>query len=130
MYNAGKVIVGIAIFLVLITFPIWYNAATGQATYVPELEKPVGQEQCVEDTEYMTAFHMDLLNAWRDEVVRSGERFYIDDAGGRVEKSLTNTCLSCHVNKDRFCDKCHDYMGVEPYCWDCHIVPEEVADVF
>jgi hypothetical protein len=39
--------------------------------------------------------------------------------------SLTNTCLDCHPNKDTFCDRCHNYMAVSPYCWDCHIVPEQ-----
>ena len=29
-------------------------------------------------------------------------------------------CLDCHKNKSNFCDKCHDYMGVKPYCWECH----------
>ena len=63
----------------------------------------------------------------RDDVVRRGDRFYINAHGEQVEKSLSNTCLSCHQNKDKFCDRCHNYMGVEPYCWDCHIIPKEVA---
>ncbi|MBW2266037.1 MAG: hypothetical protein JRF28_07735 [Deltaproteobacteria bacterium] len=41
--------------------------------------------------------------------------------------SLQNTCMSdnCHAKKTEFCDQCHDYTAVEPYCWDCHIVPKE-----
>ena len=38
-------------------------------------------------------------------------------------KSLTLECLSCHSNKDKFCDECHEYLKVKPYCWDCHIIP-------
>jgi hypothetical protein len=35
--------------------------------------------------------------------------------------SLSNTCLDCHSNKAEFCDRCHNYASVSPYCWDCHI---------
>ncbi len=38
--------------------------------------------------------------------------------------SLTLTCLECHSNKDKFCDRCHDYLRVSPGCWDCHNVPK------
>jgi len=121
MHDTGKVIVGVIIFLVLISFPIWYNVASETATYRPVLEKPLGAE-CVRATSYMTGYHMDLLNEWRDEVVREDDRFFEGPGGVKMEKSLTNTCLSCHQNKDQFCDQCHDYAGVQPYCWDCHIV--------
>lgn len=126
MYNGGKILTGLVIFLVLMAFPIWYNMATGQASYVPELEKAAQGEECVRDIEYMKSNHMDLLNEWRDRVVRDGERFELAGDGTSRELSLSNTCLSCHVNKDKFCERCHDYMGVQPYCWDCHIVPKEL----
>jgi hypothetical protein len=126
MYNAGKVITGLIVFMILITFPFWYNLATGKAGYVPELEKAAKGEQCVRDNDYMTGYHMDLLNEWRDQVVRDGERFEEGAAGNIYERSLTNTCLDCHVNKENFCDRCHNYVGVEPYCWSCHIDPEEL----
>jgi hypothetical protein len=126
MYNTGKVFAGIIVFLVLITFPIWYNMALGEAGPVPDLEKAVRGEQCVRDNDYMTTHHMDVLNEWRDEVVRDNDRYETGPDGEEYEKSLTNTCLGCHVNKDRFCDRCHDYAGVKPYCWDCHIDPKEL----
>jgi hypothetical protein len=126
MFDTGKIIVGLVVFLILITFPVWYNVAKGKATYVPDLEKPATADRCVAATDYMTAHHMDLLNDWRDRVVRKGERIYVDSYGTKYEMSLTNTCLSCHTNKDKFCDKCHNYMGVSPYCWDCHVDPKEV----
>jgi hypothetical protein len=80
----------------------------------------------VEDAEgYMKSWHMDLLNTWRDDVVREGKRIHVSrDYGTRYEMSLTKTCLGCHSNKKKFCDQCHDYIGVEPYCWDCHIERE------
>ena len=126
MHDAGKVIIGLVVFLVLITFPIWYNVANDKAGYSPTLEKAASGDNCVRDSLWMKANHMDLLNQWRDEVVRQDKRYETLANGMVVERSLSNTCLSCHVNKDKFCDQCHDYLGVQPYCWDCHIVPKEI----
>ena len=127
MFDTGKVILGIAIFLVLVTSPLWFNAATSAGPSVPELEAPPGgEEACVEKTEWMRAYHMDLLDDWRDRVVREGERVYVSDLSGKdYEMSLSNTCMDCHTNKAEFCDRCHDYMAVTPYCWDCHVEPKE-----
>jgi hypothetical protein len=33
--------------------------------------------------------------------------------------------MDCHSDKTKFCDQCHNYLSVNPYCWDCHIAPEE-----
>ena len=126
MYNGGKIVIGLVVFLVMITFPIWYNVAQGKAGYVPELEKASGGDNCVRDSAWMTAGHMDLLNDWRDAVVRDGGRYEEGPDGQVYERSLSNTCLSCHENKDKFCDQCHTYMGVDPYCWDCHVIPKVV----
>jgi hypothetical protein len=126
MHNGFKVIIGLAIFLVLITFPIWYNIANDKVDYRPELEKAAFGDNCVRDSAWMTAYHMDLLNEWRDQVVREDDRFETGPDGVRYERSLSFTCLSCHENKDKFCDQCHDYLGVDPYCWDCHIIPKEI----
>ncbi len=126
MFDTGKIIVGLIVFLVLISFPLWYNVAKGKAGYVPELEKPTTADRCLAETDYMTSNHMNLLNEWRDLVVRNGQRVYVDSRGVKYEMSLSNTCLNCHTNKDKFCDRCHDYMGVQPYCWDCHVDPKEV----
>ncbi|MEE9442324.1 MAG: sulfate reduction electron transfer complex DsrMKJOP subunit DsrJ [candidate division Zixibacteria bacterium] len=128
MYDSGKVIIGLVIFLILITFPMWYNVATGEAENVPELEKPVKGDACVADTEYMRSFHMDVLNQWRDAVVRDGQRIYTAPDGRKFNMSLTHTCLDCHASRKNFCEKCHTYLKVTPYCWDCHTVPEEVAE--
>lgn len=129
MHDAPKVIIGILVFLGLITFPLWYNFASGKAGYAPELEPAASGENCVRDSSWMTANHMDLLNEWRDQVVRQGDRYETLENGMIVERSLSNTCLSCHVNKDKFCDQCHSYTGVDPYCWECHIIPQEVQQL-
>jgi hypothetical protein len=127
LHNGGKILIGLVLFLALITFPLWYNFAQGKADYVPELQKPT-DGPCVMDSVLMRAQHMDVLNNWRDRVVRTGERYYTDDNGRTVEMSLSNTCLRCHEDKEQFCDKCHSFMGVQPYCWDCHIIPKEVGN--
>ncbi|HCX02472.1 MAG TPA: cytochrome C, partial [Syntrophaceae bacterium] len=46
--------------------------------------------------------------------------------GRTFEKSLTGTCLQCHSNKEQFCDRCHNYVGAKPSCFNCHIIPGEV----
>ncbi len=128
MYDKGKVIAGLVIFVVLITFPLWYNL--GKAAPAPE-PKLVGKaaeagQKCVESKEYMQAEHMQILNNWRDTVVRDAKRIYVNSNGEKFEMSLSNTCLDCHTEKAEFCDKCHNYASVAPYCWDCHIDPKEV----
>ena len=121
MYDSSKVIIGIVIFLFLITSPIWYNMASGKASYVPQLQIDTSQTQCVESTEFMRANHMELLNNWRMEVVRGESRIYKASNGKIYDKSLTNTCMNCHRDRNEFCVKCHDYAAVkQPKCWDCH----------
>ncbi len=124
MYDAGKIIGGLVIFLAIITAPIWYHAAMGKDTREdPEL--PVNKLDCVEEGDYMRAYHMDLLNTWRDEVVRNGNRVHEGLKGETFPMSLTNTCMDCHKSKKKFCDRCHEYAGVAPYCFDCHVTPKE-----
>ena len=125
MYDAGKVIAGIIIFLCLITFPVWYNVVGGKAAYIPDLKIVTQEKQCVESKEYMRANHMQLLNEWRNTVVREGNRVYVASDGRKYDMSLSKTCMECHVNKADFCDKCHNYVGVKPTCFNCHVVPED-----
>ena len=113
---------GVIIFIIIATFPFWYNR--GKAAPVPELELTAtakAAEVCVRSTEYMKAEHMQLLDVWRDAVVRRGDRTYVSPSGKEYNMSLSNTCLDCHSNKAEFCDRCHNYVSVRPYCWDCHI---------
>jgi hypothetical protein len=126
MYDGGKIITGLIIFFVLLLFPVWYQL--GKAAKVPEpefteLAKQAGQ--CVEATPFMRTQHMKMLDSWRNEVVRNAERYYTSESGKTYYKSLQLTCMECHSNKSKFCDQCHNYMGVDPFCWDCHIEPKE-----
>ncbi len=125
MYNSGKIILGLVVFIGFFTSPIWYDLGSGQSSKKPELVLPLDKniKECVASTEYMRASHMDLLNEWRDEVVREGNRTYTSPSGKKFEKSLTKTCTNCHSNKTEFCDQCHNYLDVTPYCWDCHVEP-------
>jgi hypothetical protein len=126
MYDKGKIVTGIVIFVLLFAFPFWYRMGRTAPVPQPELtEKAKQAKQCVESKAYMTSFHMQLLNQWRDAVIRDGDREYAADNGKVYLASLQNTCLDCHSNKTKFCDQCHTYMGVAPYCWDCHIQPKE-----
>ncbi len=123
MNDKGKIIAGIIIFFVVAAFPFWFNMFMEKAP-APELvltAKAKAAKVCVRDTEYMTANHMQLLDEWRDTVVRKSERIFVNASGQEFEMSLSNTCLDCHANKAEFCDRCHQYASIEPYCWDCHI---------
>jgi len=125
MYDAGKIITGLLLFLAIATSPMWYHRVSGAEPSAPELKIATEARECVAPTAYMRALHMDLLNGWRDDVVRKGDRNHVGIDGTIFEKSLSRTCMSCHSNKSEFCDRCHDYAGVNTYCWDCHVEPTE-----
>ena len=126
MYDKGKVVSGLIIFLALAAIPFAYNAVSGSASIAPELKYPVGETQCVESKKYMRENHMQLLFDWRETVVREGNRTYVASDGKEYNMSLTNECLNCHSKKEEFCDRCHTYLKVKPYCWDCHIIPPQL----
>jgi hypothetical protein len=121
MSDRAKVIAGLVIFVALVAFPLWYPLGAAGDRRRPELELPEDEEACIEETEYMTASHMDLLIDWRDAVVREGRTEYTASSGRQFEMSLTRTCLSCHTDRETFCNRCHDYADVDPTCWDCHV---------
>lgn len=122
MKDKKFIIAGVVIFIVIATFPFWYNRGKAAPAPEPQLtEKAKAAKECVRSTEYMKAEHMQLLDVWRETVVREGKRVYVNPAGKEYNMSLSNTCLDCHSNKTEFCDRCHNYASVQPYCWDCHI---------
>jgi len=123
MYDKGKVVTGLAVFVIIVTFPIWYNVSGKERVPNPQLPKDV--KECVRDAEFMRRSHMQMLLDWRDEVLREGKRGKIEIRGVKYEKSLQNGCLHCHPSEQKFCNQCHQYVAVDPYCWDCHIKPKE-----
>ena len=126
IYDKEKVIAGLIIFVVIVAFPFWYNH--GKAAPKPELKltpKANAAKECIFPKEDMRTEHMQLLDEWRNTVVRDAKRLYVASSGKEYLMSLSNTCMDCHSNKSEFCDRCHNYANVAPYCWDCHIYPEE-----
>ncbi len=135
MSNKITIFIGLILFLVLATFPFWYTLGAGRQVEMPELELPQ-QGQCIEPQ--MVARHMDLLDQWRNAVVRQGEKHYIATSGEQHVMSLTGTCLGCHQDRQTFCTRCHEYANVLPFrpaadettppgirCWDCHLQPQQ-----
>jgi len=135
LYDGGKILIGLLVFVALATFPFFLNFGTVNAKPEPKTDTPEilkyqqehnGKKECVESKEWMRGEHMQLLNQWRDSVVRDYNRGYISTANhNRFDMSLQNGCMKCHSSKKKFCDECHNYMAVKPYCWDCHIAPKE-----
>jgi hypothetical protein len=156
LYDGAKILAGLIIGLAFFVSPFIYDAGKPYKKPEPRLtEKAKKAKECVASKAFMRSWHMQLLDEWRNEVVRKADwyyrprklarhmtldkrlldqwRHYISDGTRRYVpktdkiyyKSLQNTCLDCHSNKSKFCDECHDYLGVHPYCWNCHIAPEE-----
>ena len=127
MYDSGKVIIGLLIFAGIFLFPFVYQHGSRAEKPKPSLDTPAIKalpvKKCVEETKFMITTHMQFLNDWRDQALRDGNRWYVNKAGKKVWISLQNTCMKCHSNKKDFCDKCHNYAAVQPYCWDCHYDP-------
>lgn len=123
MQDAGKIAIGVLIFVGLAVSPFLYNLAKPAAP--PTLVTGTKEKQCVEPTAFMKSSHMELLDTWRNEVVRDGRRIYVSSTGKKYTISLQNTCLKCHTKKTQFCDRCHDFLNVAPKCWECHIAPQE-----
>jgi hypothetical protein len=111
----------IAIFIVLIfgvvlLSPFVVNVIRGgMSAGVPKLDLVLPSSgKCIKDKEYMRTNHMDLFKKARIEAVRDGLR--------SKDYSLKN-CQTCHMNRDEFCDRCHNFVGVKPECFECHYYP-------
>lgn len=138
MYDSKPIITGIIIFLVIFTYPLWSNIGSASEPPKPDAKPALAYAKkanlpltCVAPKEYMRTSHMVVLDNWRDHVVRQQDRVYtVETEDGKTvaqyKISLSSECMKCHSNKKTFCDSCHDYMAVSPYCWDCHLEPKEV----
>jgi len=129
MNDKGKIVTGLVIFVLIVISPFLYNMGKATSAVDPKLsDKAKAAGKCVESKEYMKAKHMQLLDYWRNSVVREGNRIYTSRNGNHYNISLSSgedSCLGCHADKAEFCDQCHNYASVNPYCWDCHIDPKE-----
>jgi cytochrome c len=126
MYDKSKIIPGLVIFLTLVTAPLWYDAASGKIGYVPKPKIPADKKECVEPKDYIRVNHKNLLEDWKESVVRRAATTYVASNKKRYRMSLNLTCMNCHQDKGEFCDQCHNYMGVTNKCWDCHVYPKEL----
>ncbi len=128
--SKSAIFTGLVIFIIVALFPFWINL--GETTPAPEPElsaKAKAAKKCVLDKMDMRANHMSLLDEWRDSVVRDSNRIYTNADGKSFQMSLSTgdtSCIGCHEDKSKFCDKCHNYASVTPYCWECHTDPKEI----
>jgi hypothetical protein len=118
MRDTGKLALGLGVAAGLAMGPV--GCGGGSRGEPPTLELPRDAKECIEPTPFMRAHHMELLQSWRDAVVRRDEHQYLATSGKRHLISLTGTCLGCHGDPAKFCDRCHQYAAVESFCWDCH----------
>ncbi len=129
--NKNYIITGLIIFALAVLSPFWFNMITDTQA-MPEAEllgKAKTEKKCVLEKSEMRANHMSLLDEWRDSVVRDADRMYKAANGHLFNMSLStgeNSCLGCHEDKSKFCDSCHTYASVDPYCWECHTNPKEI----
>lgn len=123
MYDNGKIIIGLALGIVILTFPFWDNIGRPGAK-PPALVFPKDNAQCVEPASFMRKNHMKLLREWKAGViVTRGGSLYITSGGLKLEDTFEKTCLNskCHSDKKTFCDRCHNYIGKALNCWEeCH----------
>lgn len=129
--SKNMIITGLVIFALAVLSPFWFNLVTAtQAAPDPELlGNAKAAKKCVLDKYDMRANHMTILDEWRDSVVRDADRVYKAANGKKFNMSLStgeNSCLGCHEDKGKFCDACHTYVSVDPYCWECHTNPKEI----
>ena len=80
-------------------------------------------DQCVEPTEFMRRYHMELLLHQRDETVHQGIR---------TKRHSLVECIACHAEKGsdgqfvsinaegQFCQDCHATAAVSMDCFQCH----------
>lgn len=131
MQGAGKNVAAVAIFFLIIALPHLINLVYAKAWVGPTEDTPriqaMADKECIEAEGWMRRNHMTLLLSWRDEALRDSHRIYENGRGERYDISLMRTCLGCHSNRAEFCDRCHEFAAVEPYCWQCHYAPEQVA---
>jgi len=117
-----KIIIGgLAVFLLAVLFPFFWNNI-GETPMPKAMVNKISEELCVFPVTQMRASHMQLLDEWREDVVRRGNRQFVTTDGRTFEKSLSKTCMECHSLQQ--CEDCHHTLNVQTYCWDCHVLPD------
>ena len=127
MYDKEKIITGLVIFVLLITFPVWYNKLIGDVGAVPTVsnnELPEATFQSITfpndakhalTTPEMRSTHMQMLKTIHAKAMADGYSPEKDEKRNQMQ------CLMCHGTKEGFCDSCHAHAAVTtPDCWTCH----------
>jgi hypothetical protein len=128
------IILGLAVFVGLFSFPFWRGLLAREPAPAPAPVAREGATQCIRDTAWMRRHHMELLMHSRDDVVHRGIR--------KPEETLPG-CMNCHLTRladgsypsvsspEFFCNSCHIQVGVKTDCFSCHSNKPEamVADV-
>jgi cytochrome c1 len=125
MYDSGKIIPGLLIFVLLITFPIWYNNLSN----AKPVESPAPPDKAMltgftfangkehPSAAEMRAKHMEVLQSFHAAADPAKMA-----AAQKGEKMQTMSCVMCHGSKEQFCDSCHANISEKkvPDCWNCH----------
>lgn len=106
--------IGVAV-LVTLLFVLAVGLPADLQAGPPQLEEPKGGGECIRPEGWMRRNHMDFLKHQRGLTVREGIR---------VRSESLAKCAECHTSHTRFCDRCHNYVGVAPDCFECHLFPE------
>jgi hypothetical protein len=118
--NSKAVGIAVVIAVLIILFPLAFSIVSLPFSNVPDpfLEMPDAEMgPCVREKEYMRYHHMDLLKELREKAVREGKR---GDIG-------LKSCAGCHVNRDGFCNRCHNAVSLSLDCFGCHYYPDQAA---
>lgn len=90
-----------------------------------DVPRPVVQvnsagDACIAAPDVMRREHPALLSHQRDRALRQGIR---------GEKVSLNGCIECHASpkngsvlgsSENFCQSCHQYVGIQLDCFECH----------
>lgn len=122
---------GLGLFILLISYPVWFGFLTNATAAGPDIRGALGVGGgCVAPKSEMRKAHMTMLMEWRDGKIRQGQRSYPAYDGKEYDVNLTGTCLTrCHGgDHEKFCDRCHSFAGVPTTdCWGCHAAPPTPA---
>jgi hypothetical protein len=100
---------------ILAVVGLWASLASSSAAHGKGPHEVPAEGKCIKETDWMRHNHMDFLRHKRAITVREGVRV--------KDESLLN-CATCHTSRTKFCDKCHDFVGVRPDCFECHNYPK------
>jgi len=122
----------VAIFAIVALGPFVINTATGhllKGVDGPNPTPAMSGDECLRPADEMRAHHMNYLHSVMDSM-RHMWASGIDMGEASIETDFSfDKCQECHPTRGDFCDRCHDFVGVVPKCWECHDYPQTAADL-